>query len=68
MGVHPSDILRRRERAADASGGSSDEVIYQAIQRALAAAGAHGDLLDFGCGAGELNSRLGHAVRARGIT
>ena len=53
-----SDLSERRRRAAEASGGTSEEAIYTALTDKLRELGAHGDVLDFGAGTGALTSRL----------
>jgi len=49
---------RRREEAARASEGHSADPILAMVLRILEEEGAHGDLLDVGCGRGDLFPRL----------
>lgn len=52
------DELRRREEAARASEGHSADPILAMVSRILEAEGARGELLDVGCGRGDLFQRL----------
>jgi 2-polyprenyl-3-methyl-5-hydroxy-6-metoxy-1,4-benzoquinol methylase len=63
-----ADGLRElRQRAAAASGGASDEVIYAAILRVLGDLDLGGDALDFGAGQGTLSHRLAASGRFRSL-
>jgi 2-polyprenyl-3-methyl-5-hydroxy-6-metoxy-1,4-benzoquinol methylase len=65
----PEAALRARRSAASVeSGGISNDTVYTAIERALAAIGPAGDVLDFGAGTGQLTMRLRDAGRYRSIT
>lgn len=65
----PSDELRhRRKEASEMSKGASDGPIYVAIEARLQAAGAGGDLLDFGAGVGRLTAILHASGRFRSVT
>jgi 2-polyprenyl-3-methyl-5-hydroxy-6-metoxy-1,4-benzoquinol methylase len=55
--IHEEE-LRRRENAARASEGHSADPILAMVLRILEAEGARGDLLDVGCGRGDLFRRL----------
>ena len=55
--IHEEE-LRRREEAARASEGHSADPILAMVVRILEAEGARGDLLDVGCGRGDLFRRL----------
>ena len=55
--IHEEE-LRRREEAARASEGHSADPILAMVLRILEAEGARGDLLDVGCGRGDLFRRL----------
>jgi len=55
--IHEEE-LRRREDAARASEGHSADPILAMVLRILEAEGAQGDLLDVGCGRGDLFGRL----------
>ena len=64
-----SDALsNHRKHASELSKGGSDDTIYAAIERSLAAAGATGDLLDFGAGTGRLTRRLQGSGSFRSVT
>jgi len=62
-----SSVRQWRREASEMSGGSSDEVIYQAIERRLRDLNASGDLLDFGAGLGRLTARLHESARFRSV-
>ena len=65
----PDATLRaRRSTASLESGGISNETVYAAIDRALAAIGPAGDLLDFGAGTGQFTIRLRDGGRYRSVT
>jgi SAM-dependent methyltransferase len=55
--IHEEE-LRRREEAARSSEGHSADAILAMVLRVLEAEGARGDLLDVGCGRGDLFRRL----------
>ena len=55
--IHEEE-LRRREEAARASEGHSADPILAMVLRILECEGARGDLLDVGCGRGDLFGRL----------
>ena len=61
-------LRARRSVAAADSGGISNDMIYAAIERALAAVGAAGDVLDFGAGMGQLTLRLRNGGLYRSVT
>jgi 2-polyprenyl-3-methyl-5-hydroxy-6-metoxy-1,4-benzoquinol methylase len=51
-------LEEQRLQAAEASGGTSSDVIYDRILQILAEAGLHGSALDYGAGIGNLTLRL----------
>jgi len=64
-----SEILKfNRLKAAEASGGISNNVIYSMFERILIQIDAKGDILDFGAGAGNLTKRLQKMQRFSAIT
>jgi len=58
----------RRSVAAEESGGISNETVYAAIEKVLAAFGPAGDVLDFGAGTGQFTMRLQGTGRYRSVT
>ena len=58
------DELRRREEAARASEGHSADPILALVLRVLEGEQAQGDLLDVGCGRGDLYGRLPPSIRS----
>ena len=61
-------LSARRAAAAAESGGISNDTVYAAIERELAAIGPVGDVLDFGAGTGQFTLRLRNAGRYRSVT
>jgi 2-polyprenyl-3-methyl-5-hydroxy-6-metoxy-1,4-benzoquinol methylase len=61
-------LRARRSAAAVESGGISNETVYAAIERVLAAIGPLEDVLDFGSGTGQFTIRLRDAGRYRSVT
>lgn len=55
-------------RAAEASGGTSCEPVYQAIKKVILNLKFRGSLLDYGAGVGELTVRLHQLERFERIT
>lgn len=51
-------LLRQRRAAAEASEGASSDAIYAAIEQSIRADAFRGDVLDFGCGVGQMARRL----------
>jgi len=64
----PPALDDARRRAAEASGGTSNEAIYAAIFRALEEFRAEGPILDFGAGTGTLTRKLLAAARFESVT
>lgn len=62
-----SDIRRHRIKAAECSGGTSSERIYQAIEQIIAAMELRGSVLDYGAGTGQLTRRLISSKRFKHI-
>ena len=56
--------LRRREEAARSSEGHSDDPIFEMVLRILETEGASGDLVDVGCGRGDLFRELPPGIRS----
>jgi 2-polyprenyl-3-methyl-5-hydroxy-6-metoxy-1,4-benzoquinol methylase len=69
MGVESvdDDLRTKRRVASEQSGGTSQESIYETVERRLAEVGASGDALDFGAGTGQLTRRLAHSGRFRSV-
>jgi 2-polyprenyl-3-methyl-5-hydroxy-6-metoxy-1,4-benzoquinol methylase len=51
-------ILEHRAKAAELSGGTSENAIYFMIERVIAEKGLSGKILDYGAGVGQLTRRL----------
>jgi len=58
MNPAAQELQSQRAKAAELSGGISSNVIYSAIERAIAARGLRGAVLDYGAGVGDLTRRL----------
>src|SRR4051794_29742630 len=56
-------LKHSRQQAAEASGGTSSDVIYAATLRSLEEFGARGEVLDFGAGTGKLTQFLQQSNR-----
>lgn len=61
-------LAARRDVAAAASGGTSNDAIYLAIAKVLDELALHGDVLDFGAGRGLLTGQLLEAGRFSSVT
>jgi 2-polyprenyl-3-methyl-5-hydroxy-6-metoxy-1,4-benzoquinol methylase len=61
------ELRRRRQAAADASGGTSDSV-YPTLERVLTERGLSGDVLDFGAGIGQFARTLHLGGRFSSVT
>ena len=55
---HPPDLNSHRTRAAETSGGISNDAIYGAIEEAIGEKDLRGRMLDYGAGLGHLSRRL----------
>ena len=64
----PPTLEQARQKAAEASGGASNEVIHSAILRDAQEFGAHGNALDFGSGGAILRQRLATCGLFKSVT
>jgi len=60
--THEEEELRRREKAARSSEGHSDDPIFKMVLRILEVEGASGELVDVGCGRGDLFPQLPRSI------
>jgi 2-polyprenyl-3-methyl-5-hydroxy-6-metoxy-1,4-benzoquinol methylase len=58
MNASSHEILKRREEAAERSGGISSQTIYSLIQRVIEEKNLRGSVLDYGAGRGQLTRQL----------
>jgi 2-polyprenyl-3-methyl-5-hydroxy-6-metoxy-1,4-benzoquinol methylase len=62
------DLKEKRQVAAEASGGISNEAIYSAIERIIKSLNLGGHVLDFGAGKGRLAAHLASMGRFESVT
>ena len=68
MSSEPASLEEQRVRAAEASGGTSCDAVYQSIEEVIGAGNLAGHVLDYGAGVGELTKRLEGLHRFESIT